>query len=121
MCAGKVEPFARRLSVTAGAGAFALFALSAPADCGLAHRSADACASLSLRASTLRNAELVRAFWICDYTATKRGVLATPIAICSDVWNELSHRKFGGNFEELLKWWRLNKLSEHQWLVSEDW
>jgi hypothetical protein len=58
-------------------------------------------------------AVLERAFWICDHTATVHGVDATPIAACTRVFEALKDTKFGGDFGELLAWWRENKLIEH--------
>ena len=58
-------------------------------------------------------ADLERAFWICDYRATKHGVEATPVALCSAVFDTLRDQKFGGDFGELLAWWRVNKHLQH--------
>jgi hypothetical protein len=56
---------------------------------------------------------LERAFWLCDHTATVHGVDATPIAACTNVFEALKQTKFGGDFGELLAWWRENKHIEH--------
>lgn len=56
---------------------------------------------------------LERAFWLCDHTATVQGIDATPIVACTGVFEALKERKFGGDFGELLAWWRANKLIEH--------
>jgi len=66
------------------------------------------------------DAELELAFWACDYIATTRGVEATPVAICSAVYDELKAVKFAGDFSELLDWWKLNKAVEHQKIASEE-
>ncbi|MGZ8267589.1 MAG: hypothetical protein ACXWUU_09025 [Burkholderiales bacterium] len=58
-------------------------------------------------------ADLERAFWTCDYVATTRGVHAAPVALCSAVTAALQDQKFGGDFLELLDWWRRNKIAEH--------
>jgi hypothetical protein len=63
-------------------------------------------------------AELETAFWACDYTATTRGVDATPVAICSAVYDELKSAKFAGDFGELLAWWKENKAAEHQRIAA---
>ena len=56
---------------------------------------------------------LERAFWVCDHTATVHGVDATPVAECTTVFEAIKHTKFGGDFIELLAWWRANKAIEH--------
>jgi len=58
-------------------------------------------------------AELEKAFWHCDYVATKRGVLATPMAACKHAMDELKRLKFNGRFSALVEWWRENKVVEH--------
>ena len=61
---------------------------------------------------------LERALWACDHTATTHGVDATPVAACTAVFEALKDAKFGGDFTELLSWWRRNKLTEHTRLES---
>ena len=61
---------------------------------------------------------LERAFWICDHRATTHGVDATPVEACTAVFDALKEAKFGGDFGELLAWWRQNKLIEHTRLES---
>jgi hypothetical protein len=65
-------------------------------------------------------AELESAFWACDYVATTRGVDVTPVAICGAVYDEIKTLKFGGDFGELLAWWKQNKLAEHARLAREE-
>jgi hypothetical protein len=92
---------------------------------GIGLRSVQAQAAV---ASTTREAtagarsisELESAFWACDYVATTRGVDATPVAICGAVYDELKTLKFGGDFGELLAWWRQNKPAEHERLEREE-
>ena len=64
-------------------------------------------------ATTLSLSDLEEAFWACDYAAATRGVGATPVAWCMAVTDELKQQKFGGDFLELLGWWRQNKLATH--------
>jgi hypothetical protein len=59
-------------------------------------------------------ADLEKAFWACDYRATTHGVHATPVEICATATSELKRLKFGGSFDELLAWWRQNKIAQHQ-------
>jgi len=61
-----------------------------------------------------RVAMLEETFWACDYAATTRGVTATPMDLCGTAYQELRDLKFGGNFEELLGWWKANKAAEHR-------
>jgi hypothetical protein len=63
--------------------------------------------------SKMTAADLERAFWICDYTATMHGVSAAPIEICSAVTDELKQLQFSGDFMQMLKWWEQNKPHEH--------
>jgi hypothetical protein len=58
-------------------------------------------------------AELETAFWVCDYTATTRGMEATPVDRCAVVYEELKNVKFGGDFHLLHTWWLENKSAEH--------
>ena len=37
---------------------------------------------------------------------------------CVANYEELKQTKFGGDFEKLLAWWRLNKIAQHQALES---
>jgi hypothetical protein len=70
-------------------------------------------------AAAMQPGDLEKAFWVCDYTATARGIDATPIAVCSAVWDEFKQTRFGGSFEELLAWWRVHKLAEHEALAAQ--
>jgi len=63
-------------------------------------------------------AELENGFWVCDYVATTRGIYATPVEMCSTIMDELLTRKFGGDYEGLLGWWRENKIVQHQTLEA---
>ena len=70
------------------------------------------------RAVMLQTADLERAFWMCDYTATVRGVYAAPVETCAAITDELKQHKFNGSFEELLAWWQFNKPAEHDKLAT---
>jgi len=74
---------------------------------------------LEARVVALSAADLEEAFWVCDYTATTVGTGATPVDLCSAVYDELKARKFGGEFELLLAWWRQNKPAEHARQAAE--
>ena len=69
-------------------------------------------------AEPLPVADLEQGFWVCDYVATTRGMDSTPIGLCVAIMDELKARKFGGDFDELVGWWRQNKVAEHQKLEA---
>ena len=60
-----------------------------------------------------RPIDLERAFWTCDYIGATYGVHAAPVAFCSEVTAELKDRKFGGDFMQMLEWWKRNKATQH--------
>ena len=62
--------------------------------------------------------DLEKAFWICDHTAATRGIDAAPVELCSAVYTTLRDQKFGGDFNELLAWWKQNKEIEHSALAA---
>jgi hypothetical protein len=70
-------------------------------------------------AASMQPADLEKAFWVCDYTATTRGIDATPIAVCSAIWDEFKQSRFGGSFEDLLAWWQVHKVAQHGALAAE--
>jgi hypothetical protein len=119
MCNEQSKRFGRTPSSIVAACAFAVGAMSAYCETGLAQQSSVSGRSQA-QAGVLRIAELEKAFWACDYVATTRGVHAAPVAICSAVTDEIKNAKFGGDFEELLKWWQQKKPSEHQKLAGSD-
>jgi hypothetical protein len=71
--------------------------------------------------ASLPSADLEKAFWACDYTATTRGVYAAPIELCSAVTDELKEQRFNGDFGQMLEWWQQNKPAEHAKLASGNW
>jgi hypothetical protein len=68
--------------------------------------------------AAMHPADLEHVFWVCDYKATIGGVHATPVVLCSAVWDELKQTKFAGSFEDLLAWWQSNKAMEHEALAT---
>ena len=103
--------FSRTLARVAAA-LLVVSAMFAHADDGIAHQAAIFAAPES------RVAQLEKVFWMCDYTATTRGVYATPMEMCSAATDDLKNEKFGGDFLELHKWWQQNKPAEHQKLAA---
>jgi hypothetical protein len=65
-------------------------------------------------------ADLEKAFWICDYNATEKGINAVPIDFCSRITEDFKNEKFHGDFEELTNWWRQNKLAAHESLREQE-
>ena len=63
-------------------------------------------------------AELEKQFWVCDYIGTTRGIEGPHGVACGANYEELKQTKFGGDFEKLVTWWRLNKIAQHQALES---
>jgi len=58
-------------------------------------------------------AELERAFWACDHAATI-GPIDSGIAItCGALTETFKQRRFGGDFNAMLTWWRQNKEAEY--------
>lgn len=108
-----------RLSKTVAACAFTLGALSGSFNVAFAQQSPIPSQGQQARADVPR-VTLEHAFWACDYTATVRGVHAAPVALCSAVTEDLKNAKFGGDFEEMLKWWRQHKHSAHQQMAERN-
>lgn len=71
------------------------------------------------RALASKVADLEKVFWICDYTATTHGIDRDLAVACSSVTDELKQLKFGGSYEKLLAWWRLDKVARHQGLHAQ--
>ncbi|VTU26810.1 hypothetical protein H4CHR_01869 [Variovorax sp. PBS-H4] len=61
---------------------------------------------------------LQRAYLDCDYIATRTLLDLASAAHCSLVGEELKQRAFGGDFDQLVAWWRANK-RVHAEAVSE--
>ena len=67
---------------------------------------------------SIRVTDLESAFWVCDYLATTRGV--SDIGTCTAIYDALKERKFAGDFDRLVDWWRQNKVAQHQRVASMD-
>jgi hypothetical protein len=68
--------------------------------------------------SSARLTDLENAFWVCDYLATTQG--SSDIAACTSVYEAIKERKFAGDFEKLVAWWRQNKVAQHQSIAAVD-
>jgi hypothetical protein len=73
-------------------------------------------ASLS-DAPSLTLQQLERTFWTCDYLATHFGT-AGDTGTCASAYQLLKERKFGGRFDDLLRWWQDNKAVQHARLAT---
>ena len=93
-------------------------ARSTPLDVGTAAEAAAAVAATKGHGTATSIAELERQFWICDYLGTTRGIEGPHGVACGANYEELKQTKFGGDFEKLVTWWRLNKIAQHQALES---
>ncbi len=85
----------------------------------MAQEGTDAPQSVAAPVPQLSAAQLERAFWICDHAATKRPVDAGSAVVCTMVTEQLKERKFDGDFDALVTWWRRNKTTEHQGLEAD--
>lgn len=57
--------------------------------------------------------DLEKAFWMCDYLATVHGVEFTPVEVCVEVTAQFREKRFGGDYDRWVAWWRQNKETEH--------
>jgi hypothetical protein len=74
--------------------------------------------SVASRVAVVSLADLEDAFWVCDYTATTRGPEGSDLTVCTAVYEAIKERKFGGDFDGLLDWWRQNKVVRHDALAA---
>lgn len=57
--------------------------------------------------------QLERVFWACDHAAATHGVDGQTGMACGNATEQLKQRRFDGNFEAMLAWWRENKTAMH--------
>ena len=62
-------------------------------------------------------AELEKVFWACDHAATVGRIDSSTAITCGGLTETLKQRKFNGDFNALLVWWREQK--EAQYSVLE--
>lgn len=65
-----------------------------------------------------RLTDLESAFWVCDYLATTKGV--SDIETCAAIYDALKQRKFAGDSDRLVAWWRQDKVAQHQRVAGMD-
>ena len=73
--------------------------------------------AIQVQLASVNLTDLETAFWACEYAATVRG--NANIASCTAVYDALEERKFGGDFDGLLRWWQQNRVSEYRRLEGE--
>jgi hypothetical protein len=104
--------------LVAAAVAFQSPAHSTPLDVGTPAEAAAAVAATKGHHSAAKIAELEKGFWICDYLGTTRGTEGPHGVACGANFEELKQAKFGGDFDALVDWWRVNKSAQHAALES---
>lgn len=58
-------------------------------------------------------AALERMFWVCDWATTRTALSRDMFTVCSVAWEELKTRKFDGDYDTMIAWWRENKEVAH--------
>lgn len=64
--------------------------------------------------------EIEKAFWICDYVASTRGMQFVSLDLCAAITDLIKTEKFGGDYDEMVQWWRERKPAEHLKLELEE-
>lgn len=75
-------------------------------------------AAQSAAGAGLRMTELEVAFWVCDHAATTTGVDRTTAITCAGLTDTLKLRKFNGDFNAMLSWWREHKEAQYVALAA---
>jgi invasion protein IalB len=71
------------------------------------------------RPASTQDSDLEEMFWLCDYAATTGMVDPDERAVCSTITDQLQMDRFGGDFEQMLRWWQANKLLRHRQLERD--
>ena len=71
------------------------------------------------RPASAQDFDLEEMFWLCDYAATTGGVDPAERAVCSVITDQLKMDRFGGDFEQMLRWWQANRLVRHRQLERD--
>ena len=93
-------------------------ALLAAGALGWAAPSAAQTVAAASTATEILLGDLEKAFWACDFAATNSRVDAGTAMACGNVGEALKLRKFDGDFNALLAWWRQHKEAEHLALAT---
>lgn len=79
---------------------------------------APASAQAAMGAELMSLAEIERGFWVCDHAATNDRIDGSAAITCGSLTEVLKQRKFGGDFNAMLAWWRQHKEAQHQALAN---
>jgi hypothetical protein len=107
---------------------FAKFAALAAAAAALGWNPVDATAaqrldvprSAEVQPASAQDGDLEEVFWLCDYAATIGMVDPSERAVCAAVTDQLKIERFGGDFEQMLRWWQANRFVRHQQLERNE-
>jgi hypothetical protein len=69
--------------------------------------------------ASVQDGELEEIFWLCDYAASTGMVDASERAACAAITDQLKLERFGGDFEQMLRWWQANRFVRHQQLERD--
>lgn len=50
-----------------------------------------------------------KAYWDCEFAAVKGTIRPNEFGLCNELYEYLKNKKFSGNFDKLLVWWRQHK------------
>jgi hypothetical protein len=90
-----------------------------PVDAAAAQR-LDVPRPAEVRVASAQDVDLEDLFWRCDYAASAGMVDAEERAVCSVITDQLKMERFGGDFEQMLRWWQANKFVRHQQLERDE-
>jgi hypothetical protein len=90
-----------------------------PSDAAAAPRR-DAPQPAAAQPVSARDVDLEELFWLCDYAASTGMVDAEERAACGAATDQLRLEQFGGDSEQMLRWWRANKAVRHQQLERDE-
>ena len=65
--------------------------------------------AVSVALAGLTPAEVEKAYWDCEFTATQGIVSYDDAPLCSQLYEYLKENKFLGDFNQFLIWWRQHK------------
>ena len=68
--------------------------------------------AVSAALSGLSAAEVEKAYWDCEFTATQGIVSYEDAPLCSELFEHLKENKFLGDFKQFLIWWQQHKDQE---------
>ena len=63
--------------------------------------------------SRVDDARLEDLFWTCDARSTQEWLPVDEGALCAMAHDEFKRRRFDGDLDALLAWWRAHKAEEH--------